>query len=137
MRPPLNVVVAANIELHAVALQRRRLRSSEPEDEQFVMRWWTDLGFLIVSLIRLRRAAGMASRTRYASDELRPALSAFDAVTPSLRTIAMSESTRTSMPSIVPSAISRRSIADSWRLARPSYGPLFVSWPRSYLKPSR
>ncbi len=74
-----------NIELHAVALQRRRLRSSEPEDEDFIMRWWTDLGFLIVALLRLRRAAGVVLGTTYASDELRSALATFDAATPSLR----------------------------------------------------
>jgi hypothetical protein len=73
-----------NIELHAVALQRRRLRSSEPEDEDFIMRWWTDLGFLIVALLRLRRAAGVVLGTTYVSDELRSALATFDAATPSL-----------------------------------------------------
>jgi hypothetical protein len=74
-----------NIELHAVALQRRRLRSVEPEDKQFVMRWWTDLGFLMVALLRLRRVAGLVLDTTYASDNLRSALSAFDTTTPSLR----------------------------------------------------
>lgn len=63
-----------NIELHAVALQRRRLRSVEPEDERFVMRWWTDLGFLMVALLRLRRAAGVLLETTYTSAELRSAL---------------------------------------------------------------
>jgi hypothetical protein len=33
----------ANVELHAIALQRRRLATEEPEDERFVMRWWADL----------------------------------------------------------------------------------------------
>jgi hypothetical protein len=74
-----------NVELHAVVLQRRRLRSSEPEDEDFIMRWWTDLGFLIVALLRLRRAAGIVLGTTYASDELRSALATFDAAIPSLR----------------------------------------------------
>jgi hypothetical protein len=74
-----------NIELQAVALQRRRLRSVEPEDEEFVMRWWADLGFLMVALLRLRQAARLLLRTTYASDELRSALKAFDAATPSLR----------------------------------------------------
>jgi hypothetical protein len=74
-----------NIELHAVALQRRRLRSSEPEDEQFVMRWWTDLGFFIIALCRFRRAAGLVLRTAYASDDLRSALGGFDSATPRLR----------------------------------------------------
>jgi hypothetical protein len=74
-----------DIELRAVALQRRRLRSSEPEDTDFVMRWWTDRGFLIVALLRLRRAAGVALGTSYASPAVRSALAAFDTATPSLR----------------------------------------------------
>jgi len=74
-----------NIELHAVALQHRRLCSVEPEDKQFVMQWWTDLGFLMVALLRLRRAAGVLLETTYTSDETRSALAAFDAATPSLR----------------------------------------------------
>ncbi len=48
----------------AVALQHRRLRSKEPEDEVFILRWWTDLQFLIVSLRRLRRSALTAAHVR-------------------------------------------------------------------------
>jgi hypothetical protein len=43
--------------LYSPARLCRRLRSVEPEDKRFVMRWWTDLGFLMVTLLRLCRAA--------------------------------------------------------------------------------
>src|SRR5579859_2833960 len=35
-----------------VSLQHRRLRTTEPEDQVFVFRWWADLQFLIVALRR-------------------------------------------------------------------------------------
>lgn len=74
-----------NNELYAIALQRRRLRSVEPEDEQFIMRWWTDLGFMILALLRLRRAAALPLKTMYGSATLRAALRHFDASLPGLR----------------------------------------------------
>lgn len=49
------------------------------------MRWWTDLGFLIVALLKLRRAASLVLETSYASDDLRSALTAFDTSAPSLQ----------------------------------------------------
>jgi hypothetical protein len=54
--------------MFTVALQRRRIRSKEPEDDVFVMRWWADLQFYIVALRRLRRAAELASRVPSAKD---------------------------------------------------------------------
>jgi hypothetical protein len=67
-----------------VALQRRRLRSKEPEDEAFVFRWWADLQFLIVALRRLRRAAELASRVPSAKSKLSTALKRFDDSLPGL-----------------------------------------------------
>jgi hypothetical protein len=58
--------------MFTVALQRRRTRSNEPEDEGFVMRWWADLHFFIVALRRLRRAAELASRVQLATGSLLP-----------------------------------------------------------------
>jgi len=69
----------------AVALQHRRLRSKEPEDEVFILRWWTDLQFLIVSLRRLRRSALTAAHVRGASDEVTAAVRQFDQALPALR----------------------------------------------------
>ncbi|MBO6586399.1 MAG: hypothetical protein JJ953_09870 [Gracilimonas sp.] len=51
----------ANVQLFTIELQIRRLRDFEPEDEKFVLRWWSDLQFLILSLTGLRRAASIAN----------------------------------------------------------------------------
>ena len=76
-----------DIELHAAALQRKRLQRTEPEDESFDLRWWTDLQFLILALWRLRLAAGLLRGTRYDSQQVQAALALFDTTTPSLRTM--------------------------------------------------
>jgi len=67
-----------------VALQRRRLRSAEPEDDSFVFRWWADLQFLIVALRRLRRSAEIAMRIPEFSVEVRAALDEFDKSLPGM-----------------------------------------------------
>ena len=67
-----------------VALQRRRIRSREPEDDVFVMRWWADLQFLIVALRRLRRAAELASRVELVKDSLTSAVGTFHDALPQL-----------------------------------------------------
>jgi hypothetical protein len=74
----------ANVELHAIALQRRRLATKEPEDECFVMRWWTDLQFLIVALRRFRRSVEVAAHIPAIADDVRAAAAAFDRAVPSL-----------------------------------------------------
>lgn len=51
----------ANEATFTVALQRRRVRSKEPEDDAFVVRWWADRQLFIVALRRLRRAAEFAT----------------------------------------------------------------------------
>ena len=43
-----------------IALQRRRLKTDEPEDATFTMRRWADWQYLIVTLRRLRQAAQIA-----------------------------------------------------------------------------
>jgi hypothetical protein len=72
-----------SIELHAVALQRRRLASSEPEDEDFDFRWWTDLQFFILALSRVRRYAEL--NVPSARAQMRKALAQFDGAVPDLR----------------------------------------------------
>lgn len=76
-----------NEALHAVALQRRRVRSSEPEDNDFVSRYWVDLQFLIVALRRLRRAAELASHVPAVKEKLVTALKRFDDDIPGLKTM--------------------------------------------------
>ena len=74
----------ANEAMFTVALQRRRVRSSEPEDDVFAMRWWADLQFFIVALRRLRRAAELAGRVAAVKDSLTVALQDFDHALPQL-----------------------------------------------------
>jgi hypothetical protein len=70
-----------------VALQRRRLNSTEPEDKEFVFRTWADFQFLIVALNRLRRAARLAARLPALTSSVGVALSDFDADLPWLKTL--------------------------------------------------
>ena len=50
--------------MFAIALQCRRLRAVEPEDQQFALRWWADVQFLIIVLCRLRLAANLARKAQ-------------------------------------------------------------------------
>jgi len=74
----------ANEAMFIVALQRRRIRSDEPEDAAFPKRLWADLQFFIVALRRLRRAAELACRVARAKDALSLALQNFDTALPQL-----------------------------------------------------
>lgn len=69
---------------YTVALQHRRLRSREPEDGEFIFRWWADLQFLIVALRRPRRAAMLAARVPAVSSHVRAAVAEFDKTLPGL-----------------------------------------------------
>jgi hypothetical protein len=64
-------------------MQRRRLASTEPEEEVFVFRFWVDLQFLIVALSRLKRVAKMAARVQ-PSGAINAALREFDKALPDL-----------------------------------------------------
>ena len=74
----------ANEAMWTIALQRRRARSTEPEDHKFASRWWVDLQFLIVALRRLRRAAELASRVSSVAPLIESAMRDFDAAVPQL-----------------------------------------------------
>jgi len=71
--------------MHTVALQRRRVRSTEPEDEDFVFRYWADLQFFVVALRRLRRAAELASNVTVSKDNIKIAINKFDKDIPCLK----------------------------------------------------
>jgi hypothetical protein len=75
----------ANISLWAVALQRRRLETTEPEDKDFVFRRWADFDYLLVSLTRLRRAACLAATIPELQTQLNLAIAAFDTALPGLK----------------------------------------------------
>jgi hypothetical protein len=75
----------ANQALWTVDLQCRRLKSVEPEDDEFVLRKWGDFHFLIVSLTRLRRAAELALKVPTINERIRAALEPFDIALPNLK----------------------------------------------------
>src|SRR5882757_8250933 len=68
---------------YLVALQRRRLRTAEPEDQRFIFRRWGDWQFLIVSLRRLRQAARIVRFDPLVGS----AIARFDRALPSLMTM--------------------------------------------------
>lgn len=75
----------SNEAMYMVAIQCRRIRSSEPEGRHFVLRWWADLQFLIVALWRLRSAAVLALQSEPGNSSLRGAIVSFDTALPDLR----------------------------------------------------
>ena len=76
-----------NEALWTVALQRRRLRTSEPEDEDFIFRPWADWQFFVVALTRARQGAMIATRVDDVSDAVRAAIRRFDDAVPGLRVL--------------------------------------------------
>ncbi len=64
----------ANLSLWTIRLQCRRLQSSEPEDNVFAFRVFADFDFLIVALIRLRRAVKLAANIPEFQEEILAAL---------------------------------------------------------------
>jgi hypothetical protein len=72
---------------YTVALQCRRLRSQEPEDNAFIFRWWADLQFLIIALRRLRRAAELGENISSVSTVLKEAIRDFDHALPNIKKI--------------------------------------------------
>lgn len=77
----------ANLAMWTVSLQSRRLKTSEPEDEEFIFRRWSDFHFLIVALTRLRRAATLATKIQRIESNIKDALKEFDLELPNLKTM--------------------------------------------------
>ena len=75
----------ANLAVWTVALQKRRLKTDEPEDADFLFRRWADFQFLIVALTRLRRAASLAAKVPTLAAPLQAALVTFDTSLPMLK----------------------------------------------------
>jgi hypothetical protein len=75
----------ANHALWTIDLQCRRLNSTEPEDDRFILRKWSDFHFLIVALTRLRRSIELATKVSSIENSMRSALKAFDASLPNLK----------------------------------------------------
>lgn len=62
-----------NEAMHTIALQIRRLQTTELEDSKFLHRQWVDLRFLILSLDRLYKAAGIANNIQKNSNDVEKA----------------------------------------------------------------
>lgn len=77
-------VSLANEAMFTVAMQRRRIDRRELEDEDFAMRSWADVQFLIVSLRRARRCAEIALAVSPTRHEVQRALAEFDRAVPHL-----------------------------------------------------
>jgi hypothetical protein len=75
----------ANIAMWTIALQRRRLKTREPEDGEFLFRRWADFQFLIVALTRLRRAATLSTKVPELKAAMQNALKSFDSQLPMLK----------------------------------------------------
>jgi len=75
----------ANLAVSTVVLQRRRLKTHEPEDGEFLFRRWSDFQFLIVALVRLRRAAILATKVPPLGSTMKVAIADFDATLPMLK----------------------------------------------------
>ena len=63
----------------------RGLKTSEPEDGEFIFRRWADFHFLIVALTRLRRATTLAAKVPTLTSAMQNALTNFDAALPTLK----------------------------------------------------
>ena len=92
-RPPRDgavlerAVSMASRAMYTLHLQRRRLRTDEPEDQEFIFRFWADLEFFLLTLWHLRSSALLAQRVTVTRDQLRAATDLFDADLPDLRTM--------------------------------------------------
>ena len=74
-----------NLSLWSISLQCCSLRSSDPEDDGFVLRKCVDFNFLIVALTRFRSAAKLAANIPAIMSEVETALKEFDSALPDLK----------------------------------------------------
>ncbi len=75
----------ANYWMWTISLQHRRLKTAEPEDEEFLFRKWVDFDFLIVALTRFRRAVSIATKVESIEQELDKAIEEFDKALPKIK----------------------------------------------------
>jgi hypothetical protein len=71
--------------MYTVALQHRRIKTIEPEDEVFVMRVFVDLQFLILVLNRLQNAVLLLSEETETKDDITAMVLAFENALPHLK----------------------------------------------------
>jgi|GEM_PF-1613127 hypothetical protein len=71
--------------LWGMGVQIRRVRGSEPEDDEWWARTWMDLQFLIVVLWRMRQSGVLALSAGTDTERLQEALAHFDTQLPDLK----------------------------------------------------
>ena len=77
--------ILANIYVHAVAMQISRVRQKVSDSDQFVMRPFADLEFLLVTLVRLKRAACAIREVPVAREAMQQAIKEYDKRLPALK----------------------------------------------------
>lgn len=75
----------ANESMFTLALQYRRLKTVEPEDKEFVMRWYADMRFLILEIIRFRKIIGNTQDIPSVSNSMKDSIEKFDNTIPNLK----------------------------------------------------
>ena len=73
--------------MYSISLQRRRVEIIEPEDDEFIMRRWVDIQFLISGLVRLRKCVLIASQVPEAKIAISQAVEEFDKRLPALQNL--------------------------------------------------
>lgn len=76
-----------NTAIFTIELQRRRLKTEEPEDNVFILRYTIDFEFLVVALYRLKRSAELASKVPSVRVHMETAIKEFEGALPFLREI--------------------------------------------------
>lgn len=71
--------------LWGIKVQLRRIRGSEPEDVEWLMRAWTDIQFLVVALWQMRQSGVLALSAGAEAERLQGSLASFDAQLPDLK----------------------------------------------------
>ena len=77
--------ILANFYVHAVAMQISRVRQEVSASDQFVMRPFVDFEFLLVTLVRLRRAACAIRKMPVAREAMQQAIKEYDKRLPALK----------------------------------------------------
>ncbi len=79
--------ILANFYVHAVAMQISRVRQEVSASDQFAMRPFVDFEFLLVTLVRLKRAACAIRKIPCAREAMQQAIKEYDKRLPALKNL--------------------------------------------------
>ena len=79
--------ILANIYVHAVAMQISRVRQEVSDSDLFIMRQFVDLEFLLVTLVRLKRAACAIREVPVAREAMQQVIKEYDRRLPALKNL--------------------------------------------------